>query len=189
MAIQRRSRRRRVAGLVGSLVLVSATGAACGDDGESSSEGATTLRTVDPSGFEEAIHDELLPYAEQLTTFAGAWFDREADGDLVINLTDLAAEPELRRRLPAGGSLRVELVRFTRAELRAASRSIHEAWDDRHPDIDLYALAVQTDTNDLRVEVSPDAVDAVDKAWLVETSGGVPVHVVEGEPDREAGAR
>lgn len=62
-------------------------------------------RSVDVQGrmaFADAVHEELLPVAESLDSFAGAYFDQTANGRLVVLLTrqDATTEKILHELMP-----------------------------------------------------------------------------------------
>jgi hypothetical protein len=88
---------------------------------------AAEARVVDiprRMAFADALHAELIPYAESLPGYAGGWIDQHGRARVVIELTGAhpAAEARLRRLVPAGGTL--EIGRVTPAAAHEAGARV-----------------------------------------------------------------
>ena len=73
--------------------------------------------------FADQVSRNVIPFAEGLPTFAGAWFDQRANGRLVVALTkrDQAVEDKIRSMMPAKSrGLRFQLADSTFAQLDSA---------------------------------------------------------------------
>jgi len=116
--------------------------------------------------FAAAAREEVLPFVEGLPTFAGAYFDHQVDGELVILLTavDDATRDKIFALAPAGRPTRVELVEYTQIQLREAIPTVWKTWTDAGgPKI--YAIAADTPMNAIRIDV--DIANLEEAAKLV----------------------
>ena len=125
--------------------------------------------------FASATRKAVLPYAESLPTFAGAFYNHQANGELVILLTEASDEvlAEISALAPTpqdaapkdDGSVeaasvvpyratRVEVVEHTEEQLRAALPQVREAWVAMGGP-EAYAIAVDTPANAVRIDVDP----------------------------------
>lgn len=133
--------------------------------------------------FAAATRQAVLPFAESLPTFAGAYFDHQARGELVILLTaaDDAILSKIRALAPAGRRTRVEIVAHTEAALRAAVPTAWEAWRAAGGP-EAYAIAVDTPRNAIRIDVDAANLAAAQQYVAeVSTAIGLPVFVGVGE--------
>ena len=129
--------------------------------------------------FASATREDVLPYAESLPTFAGAFYDHQADGELVILLTEASDEvlAEISTLAPAPSSesstddgsveaaaaapyraTRVEVVQHTQEQLRAALPQVWEEWKAIGGP-ELYGVAVDTPANAVRIDVDPTQLE------------------------------
>ena len=137
--------------------------------------------------FAAATREKLLPFAESLSNFAGAYFDHQANGELVILLTaaDEAVLEEIHTLAPEGRPTRVEFVQYTQAQLREAVPKAWEAWRAAGAP-EAYAISVDTPANAIRIDVAPDNLEAADKfVERVSAAIGVPVFIGIGEQPEE----
>ncbi len=134
------------------------------------------------TAFASEAANTVLPYVQTLPTFAGAFFDHSARGELVILLTqnDAGVRGRINSLVPKGRATRVEIVPYTENQLRAALKAVWEEWK-KVGGPELYAVAVDTPANAVRVEV--DAVNLDTAQELVAEVGprvGVPLFAVPG---------
>lgn len=138
--------------------------------------------------FAASTHEKLLPFVEKLPMFAGAYFDHQARGELVILLTvaNETALNNIRSLAPDGRPIRVEIVQYTRAQLRAAVPKAWEAWRDAGAP-EAFAIAVDTPANAIRIDVAPESLETAKTfAHEISTAIGVPVFIGIGERPEEA---
>lgn len=167
---------------------------------QGSSEDAGTARFGIPLTAEELVEVEarftfaastrenLLPFVEKLPTFAGAYFDHQARGELVILLTaaDEATLENIRLLAPDGRPTRVEFVQYTQERLRAAVPKAWEAWKAAGAP-EAFAIAVDTPANAIRIDVAPKSLETAEKFTEEISAGiGVPVFIGIGERPEEA---
>lgn len=110
--------------------------------------------------FANAVKKELLPHAERLATYAGAWLD-PFDGQLVVSLT--TADPEEQSRLrsllpPSSRGLRFEAAKWTFHELELAAARGFDVWQELARDIRLLSVDVDEVGNRVRFFVAPTDV-------------------------------
>jgi hypothetical protein len=136
--------------------------------------------------FEGDVKERLLPFAEGLDTFAGAYFDQATGGRLVIQLTESSAQTrdELFGLVPnVNRGVEIEYVSHTRDELRAAAASIFGPWAETVPSAELYSVAVDVRMNRLRVTVAADSMSTVEpRLSRVAELVGVPIVAELGGP-------
>lgn len=138
--------------------------------------------------FAAATRTKLLPYVEKLPTFAGAYFDHQARGELVILLTaaDETVLNEIQTLAPDGRPARVEIVQYTQAQLRDAIPKAWEAWKNAGAP-EAYAISVDTPANAIRVDVAPENLETAEKfVEEVSVAIGVPVFIGIGERPEES---
>jgi len=113
--------------------------------------------------FASATRTTVIPFAEGLSTFAGAFYNHQADGELVILLTEAPEEirSEIASLAPAGGVTRIETVSHTQAHLRQALAQVREKWNTLIGP-EAYAIAVDTPANAVRIDVDPAEVAAAE---------------------------
>lgn len=144
---------------------------------------AETAEVTARFAFAAAAHEALGPFVENLPTFAGVFFNHQAGGELVILLTtaDETVEAEIRSLAPLERPTRIEIVEYSQAQLREALPLIRETWIGAGgPEI--YALAVDTPANAVRVDVDVSNLEAAEKlAREVGASVNLPVFVALGE--------
>lgn len=153
---------------------------------------AAEMDRVDLSGrskFANDIWREILPYAESLPTFGGAWLDQDHNGRLVVLLTRLSDDTtrELESRLPASSrGFRVDLVDFTWAELEdALERAFGEF--ERVAGIRPVDVAIDTRNNRLEVAVRPESLEqAKESLESLQGTLGVPIKVISSKPGADA---
>jgi len=129
-----------------------------------------------------------LPFVENLPTFAGAYFDHQARGELVILLTaaDEALLENVRSLAPEGRPTRVEFVQYTQAQLREAVPEAWEAWKAAGAP-EAYAISVDTPANAIRVDVDPANFEEAEKfVDRVSAAIGEPVFIGIGERPKES---
>ncbi len=120
---------------------------------------------VDPVGrmaFAQEAKQRLLPTAQKLTTFSGAWFDQRHDGQLVVMLTDWtdATLNQLDHARPTfGPGYRVERADTTYARLEDAAAAVERIWS-LVADIRLLSYAIDQRHNRLVLDVSPQDLEA-----------------------------
>lgn len=134
--------------------------------------------------FVRRVQEKALPYAIALPSFAGAYFDSAADGELVIALVspDEATERAIANRMPATSrGLKFIYRGTTEAALRIALKKTETAWDEILPDVRLNSIGVDIVNGRLVAEV--DAA-ALAEARRVENALGraidVPIEIREG---------
>lgn len=149
-----------------------------------------SLDLVGRMTFANAVAEGVLPYAEKLPTFAGAWIDERQNGSLVIMLTqpDAATEATIRTLLPGGSrGVRFGLASTPYAALVAAAEEVVANWSAALPDVTLYQVGVDTASNQVAVEVPALGVSAATAAIdSLELARGVRVVVIAGEPSQDA---
>ncbi len=129
--------------------------------------------------FAAATREKVLPFVEKLPTFAGAYFDHQASGELVILLTaaDQVVLNEIQALAPEGRPTRVEIVQYTQAQLRAAVPKTWEVWKATGAP-EAYAISVDTPANAIRIDVAPENLETAEKfVDEVSTAVGVPVFI------------
>jgi hypothetical protein len=134
--------------------------------------------------FASEAQQELLPFVETLPTFGGAFFNHQANGDLVILLTKLDPQVvnEINSMAPSGRNVTIELVQFTQAQLRENVSKINELWATLNGPT-IYATAVDTPANAIRVEVDKDALATAETlASEISNKLGIPIFVWVGQP-------
>lgn len=134
--------------------------------------------------FAGVAQQELLPFVEKLPAFGGAFFNHQANGDLVILLTELDSQvvSQINSMAPDGGNVTIELVQFTQVQLRDNLAKANELWTTANGPT-VYATAVDTPANAIRVEVD-EAMLAAAETLATEISNklGIPIFVWVGQP-------
>ncbi len=149
-----------------------------------------SLDLVGRMTFANAVAVGVLPYAEKLPTFAGAWIDELQNGSLVIMLTrpDAATEATIRTLLPGGSrGVRFSLVSTPYAALVAAAEEVVANWSAAVPDVPPYQVGVDTASNQVAVQVPALGISAAAAAiGSLGLAHGVRVVVTAGEPSQDA---
>lgn len=137
--------------------------------------------------FQDAIHNELVPFLNSLESVGGFYLDR-TDGSLVIGVLQELREHdvlEIERLLPAGPGFRLEFVEHSESELRSVVRELTEAWDQLV--VNARFIAISADFENQQVTLEVEAGDRARASELVESryedSEDVPVQVAVGTPD------
>ncbi|MCL7453319.1 MAG: S1 family peptidase, partial [Anaerolineae bacterium] len=183
---------RAALGLDADLALVSALRGSPGDEGTDRFGIPLTETEAEEVqarfAFAAAAHEAVLPFVESLPTFAGAFFDHQAGGELVILLTaaDDLAQAEILSLAPAGRRTKVELVEYTQAQLREALPRARAAWTAIGGP-EAYAVVVDTPANAIRIDVDPVNLEEAEKlAAGVGAAIDLPVFVAVGERPQES---
>lgn len=134
--------------------------------------------------FAAATREKVLPFVEKLPVFAGAYFDHQAGGELVILLTatDQEVLEEIQALAPEGRVTRVKIVQYTQAQLRAAVSKAWEVWKAAGAP-EAYSIAVDTPANALRIDVAPENLEVAQK-FIEDVSAGIAVPVFVSIGDR-----
>ncbi len=139
--------------------------------------------------FANEITKGVLPYTENLATYAGAWIDELQNGSLVIMLTqaDAATEATIRSLLPADSrGLRFSIVSTPYATLVSAAEAVAANWDAALPNVPLYQAGVDTVSNQIDTQVpASDVAAAMAKIGSLGLAQGVRVAVTAGEPSQD----
>lgn len=139
--------------------------------------------------FANAVSERVLPFAQSLPTFGGAYIDQRQGGGLVVLLTapNQAVEDALEARMPTPNlGLRIVGVAYTEASLMDAVSRARDAWERVAPAIGLVSVGIDTMNNRLLVAVrSADLVEAQTAAADLETELAVPVALTAGEEDQD----
>lgn len=139
--------------------------------------------------FADAVSRTVLPLAQSLPTYGGAYIDQRADGSLVVLLT--ALDPDVVQAIialaPADSrEVRVVQVRHTQAELRTA---VDQAWTTLPSAIEgsIQGIGVDTMRNGIRVTVAGggQAADQPAASQTASLDGGIPVFVETGPTSQE----
>lgn len=120
---------------------------------------ADELRQLDLNGrteFAVAAHEGVLPHAESLKEYAGAFFDPSDNGNLTILLTsdDPQLRAEIEQRAPAGSrTVTVALASVPYSELARVAELIRSLTLESFPQTDIHFVGVDVQGNRVRVEV------------------------------------
>ncbi len=144
---------------------------------------------LERSAFNQRVKEKVFAYLQELDTYAGAWFDQEHDGRLVVMLTARSdtVEAAVRDRMPAKSrGVVFESVTYGRKELERAFDRAWETWTDAHPSIQPTSVSIDTENNRIVVEVEPAAVDAARESLAsFEQDLGVDVAIKPGLPTHD----
>ena len=131
------------------------------------------------SQFSGDVRTSVLPYAQTLPDFAGAYLDAPSHGELVVILThpDKAAEEAIVSRMPAASrGLRFEYRTVAERDLKAALHKTEAGWDLVLPGIRLQRAYVDLPNGELVVEIAADDLTRVQSATaLLASVLGAPV--------------
>jgi hypothetical protein len=139
-------------------------------EGESVGEFGFPMTPIEISEFEErsrrveAIATRVLPKAEQVPGWAGAYVDQARGGVVDLHFTALAGEDRVRLQDLAGEfriNLRFETVVFSERELIAAQQEILRTWPAR--DVSWSSVAVSHRDNAVVVYVAAEDADKASK--------------------------
>lgn len=139
--------------------------------------------------FANALSERVLPFAQSLSTYGGAYIDQQQGGRLVVLLTerDQAVEEELGRRMPSPSlGLHITEVAHSEASLMEALTGARAAWDRIAPAVTLVRVGLDTMNNQLLATVRlTDVSEARAAAMELTRELGVPVAVAAGEEDQD----
>lgn len=122
---------------------------------------AEEAEAVDINGrnlFVRAAHEQLVPYARSLKSFAGLYVDQLAGGDIVVQLTDINPEAvaAIQARAPKDTrKVRVVAARYPNALLESTARSIAKSRNSLLAGLSFTGVALDTVGNRVRVEIAP----------------------------------
>lgn len=143
------------------------------------------LKALDMWGraeFEGLAEEGVIPFAQSLPDYAGAYFDQRSGDSLTILLTSMTAADEVLRLAPSGKyPIRVETAKYSYAALKEAVLKIRGIWAGIYPDVELLNVAIETRDNRLRAEIDESQMAKVDPS-LTELVAmlGIPVHLAPG---------
>lgn len=114
--------------------------------------------------FMAEANETVVPFVKELPTFGGAYFDHQADGRLVVLLTEVddTTQNDILALAPSGQTISVEQVNYTETQLRDALPKAWEIWRGLGGP-QAYSIAVDTPANAIRIDVDPDALEAAEK--------------------------
>ena len=133
------------------------------------------------AAFADAVAATIIPFAERLGTYAGAYIDQPAGGGLVIVLTgpDAGAEATIAGLAPDRNlGIRFQYAKSTARELEAAASSAWALNGGRLPTDAIWSVGIDYATNSIRLSIRPGQVDGASGPELSALLG-VSVSVVE----------
>lgn len=130
--------------------------------------------------FEYEVGERMLPYVEELSTYAGMYFDQSRGGELVILLTDQDAmvQDEIRTRVPESlGNMSFAAASTSTIALEAAMLQVMSVWKELGLEGKVVVAAIDDRANAVRLEVSSDGYEDA-QARLSDIAAGLGVPVV-----------
>ncbi|MGH2445723.1 MAG: hypothetical protein ACRDGD_06770 [Candidatus Limnocylindria bacterium] len=147
--------------------------------------------TLDLSGrmhFANQLSEALIPYAESLPIFGGAYIEPARGGGIVINLTeaDPAVVAQIQGLAPSPNrGVEVRVVEHPMSDLRSALEKAGGIWDEVSTTRWL-SIGVDTERNGLILRVLHDDLDEASAGLdAFEERVGLPVSLSVSESDRE----